>query len=274
MLSRLSLKEGNQRIERSNKRKFGDLQPEIYYENDSKLNQVQSPVIMDSQEEPLQVQNIKSDVHYASGHKFDSSMGRVLLVKNLRRNGDFNEGIKEVTSSGSISEAMMNQSSRKKKQYEIINQQKPKQKYTSLIGDEYKKQNHKLEGKQIEQIKSILEYDNISSEEEKEQISGLRKKIKPLMNLESLKKASPMMTSSRRDTDRKAEIELQTLEIIASIRSSFNTSGLPPPTKIDFYKVGRVLGKGAFGKVNLAMHLLAKKLGKRHSYFSGHQVDQ
>lgn len=28
-------------------------------------------------------------------------------------------------------------------------------------------------------------------------------------------------------------------------------------TTIDFYKIGKVLGKGAFGKVNLAMQILA-----------------
>jgi hypothetical protein len=148
-----SLKEGNQRIDMIKNQRFNNLQPETYYESDSKLNQVQSPVIMDSQEEPLQVNSIKSDVHYASGHKFDSSMAKVLLVKNLRRNGDFNEGIKEVTSSGSTTEAMMNQNYKQRKQNEIVGQQNPKQKkYTSLIGDEYKRKDLKFEYRQPQQI--------------------------------------------------------------------------------------------------------------------------
>ena len=31
-------------------------------------------------------------------------------------------------------------------------------------------------------------------------------------------------------------------------------------TKPEFYKIGKVIGKGAFGKVNLAMHKLVRKL--------------
>jgi len=31
-------------------------------------------------------------------------------------------------------------------------------------------------------------------------------------------------------------------------------------TTLDLYKVGRVIGKGAFGKVNLALHRLTRKL--------------
>ena len=34
----------------------------------------------------------------------------------------------------------------------------------------------------------------------------------------------------------------------------------PPKTTTDFYIIGRVLGKGAFGKVNLSVHKLSEKL--------------
>jgi serine/threonine protein kinase len=33
-----------------------------------------------------------------------------------------------------------------------------------------------------------------------------------------------------------------------------------PSTKMNFYKYGRLLGKGAFGKVNLGLHLLTGRL--------------
>lgn len=34
----------------------------------------------------------------------------------------------------------------------------------------------------------------------------------------------------------------------------------PPVTTTDFYKIGKMLGRGAFGKVSLGMHKLARKL--------------
>ena len=43
-------------------------------------------------------------------------------------------------------------------------------------------------------------------------------------------------------------------------RRSFKEHNHPPVTTTDFYKIGRMLGKGAFGKVNLGMHKLARKL--------------
>jgi len=44
------------------------------------------------------------------------------------------------------------------------------------------------------------------------------------------------------------------------IRVAFKRDLAPPITVIDFYSIGRVLGKGAYGKVNLALHRLTRRL--------------
>ena len=44
------------------------------------------------------------------------------------------------------------------------------------------------------------------------------------------------------------------------IKVAFKRDEAPPPISVDFYKIGRVLGKGAYGKVNLAMQKLTRRL--------------
>lgn len=63
---------------------------------------------------------------------------------------------------------------------------------------------------------------------------------------ESLKKLSP----------RSREITM----VMRMIQSSFASNNQPPVTTTDFYRIGKMLGRGAFGKVNLAMHKLVRKL--------------
>ena len=108
-----------------------------------------------------------------------------------------------------------------------------------------------------------LNFSNINRGNQNEESPERVGNIKSLENLESLRKTrSPMIQSSRQTTARKQELEAQTLEVVALIRNHFSTKNTCPPTNTNFYKIGRVLGKGAFGKVNLAMHILAKRLGK------------
>ena len=52
----------------------------------------------------------------------------------------------------------------------------------------------------------------------------------------------------------------QMRKLIKLIKLSYTKSGKPPSTTVDFYRVGKVLGRGAFGKVNLAVHKLTQQL--------------
>lgn len=47
---------------------------------------------------------------------------------------------------------------------------------------------------------------------------------------------------------------------MSKVDKSFKSKKEPPETKLDFYRIGKMLGRGAFGKVNLAMHKLVRKL--------------
>ena len=53
-------------------------------------------------------------------------------------------------------------------------------------------------------------------------------------------------------------IEMQQLR--DKIRVSFQEKDQAPETNTEFYRAGKMLGRGAFGKVNLGMHKLTRKL--------------
>ena len=52
----------------------------------------------------------------------------------------------------------------------------------------------------------------------------------------------------------------QRRKIARHIRLTFEKTNTAPSTTSEYYWVGKILGKGAFGKVNLAMHRMTEKL--------------
>jgi serine/threonine protein kinase len=44
------------------------------------------------------------------------------------------------------------------------------------------------------------------------------------------------------------------------IKMAFKRYEEPPKTKLDWYMLGRVLGRGSCSKVNLALHILTRKV--------------
>ena len=72
------------------------------------------------------------------------------------------------------------------------------------------------------------------------------------------------------DGPREREIKLLT----QVIRDCFAKHGKMPKTQIMLYKVGKVLGKGAFGKVNLGLHRLTRKLVAIKSTTKDHMKEE
>ena len=53
---------------------------------------------------------------------------------------------------------------------------------------------------------------------------------------------------------------MEMVNISKKIKHAFDETGEAPETNTEFYRAGKMLGRGAFGKVNLGMHKLTRKL--------------
>lgn len=68
--------------------------------------------------------------------------------------------------------------------------------------------------------------------------------------------------------------ERQNRKVISYIKKNFKINNECPPTTVDFYRVGKVLGKGAFGKVNIALQVVADQLVAIKSINTSHFKDE
>ena len=62
-----------------------------------------------------------------------------------------------------------------------------------------------------------------------------------------------VFTDLEDDIKKKSPRTQEIYEIKKTIKVSFKKDEVPPITTVAFYKIGRLLGRGAFGKVNLAL---------------------
>jgi len=72
--------------------------------------------------------------------------------------------------------------------------------------------------------------------------------------------SAPKAKSTKKQKEETKEKPAKPNKIIEIIEDAFQKSNMPPETTAEFYRAGKVLGKGAFGKVSLALHKLSKKL--------------
>ena len=61
------------------------------------------------------------------------------------------------------------------------------------------------------------------------------------------------LTEDEEEIRKKSPRAQEKWELKRTIKISFKRDEAPPESTISFYKIGRLLGRGAFGKVNLAL---------------------
>ena len=87
-----------------------------------------------------------------------------------------------------------------------------------------------------------------------------KKKLTKLYDVEDIQKELEELTEDE-DEMRDFPQELQDVwNIKRKIKQHLKRHFCPPQTTLDMYKIGRVLGKGAYGKVNIAIQKLSSKL--------------
>jgi hypothetical protein len=78
--------------------------------------------------------------------------------------------------------------------------------------------------------------------------------------VEHVQQELEFMTDDEDDVKKKATKDYEIWIIKRDIKVSFKRFSKPPDTKIEYYKFGRILGRGTFGKVNIALHMLTRKV--------------
>eukprot|EP00826_Nyctotherus_ovalis_P026850 TRINITY_DN2093_c0_g2_i4.p1 TRINITY_DN2093_c0_g2~~TRINITY_DN2093_c0_g2_i4.p1 ORF type:complete len:421 (+),score=128.15 TRINITY_DN2093_c0_g2_i4:566-1828(+) len=81
---------------------------------------------------------------------------------------------------------------------------------------------------------------------------------KPMPNNCCIKKPSVVPLSS--DNLNKLSYQKDAEKLVEYVKNYFRQHNEAPSTTTEFYRIGRLLGKGAFGKVNLGMHKLTGKM--------------
>lgn len=116
--------------------------------------------------------------------------------------------------------------------------------------DSHTKGKHRKVESKIEHYMDKLEENSVIENLEEIKHSDLLAYVDPVL----------FNTMAQTDFDELSPRSKEINSTIRIVKKSFREYSEPPETTTGFYKIGRMLGKGAFGKVNLGMHKLARKL--------------
>lgn len=81
-----------------------------------------------------------------------------------------------------------------------------------------------------------------------------------IYEVKDVKEELEELTEDEDEINLKPKFEKEKWLIKKQIKLSFKKDMKAPDTEFDFYKIGKVIGKGKTGKVNLGLHKLTRKV--------------
>jgi len=188
-----------------------------------------------------------------------------ILVSSQRKVQNDTKKIKENNLENIILNKKQNEKDQKQKKIKIMNEEKEKEKEKEKGKTKEKKTEIKKETKESKEKNQNLKSDcDIENEENLKDsfLSYLNSNLDINQNLNSniLNESYDSVQSLLKENGIYS-IYNRDMEIILSyIKQYYQKYKKYPSTKMKFYKYGRLLGKGAFGKVNLCLHVLTGRL--------------
>ncbi len=252
----------------------------IIYNNSNsrkKLNNINfvnnkiNKIISQSQQEILQFKkNIKK--HFTSNNSPNKVFNyKIISCKKIKPNNNHNNNYKN-NNIFFLFNNLNNEYSNKNSKNKLKNKNninKKTKKYKGLRNQEKNKKNAKIKSKsteklnmqfQIKSLKNELINDNNNNETNFSKINENKIKSCGKLDMHNIIKEDEAIKNNNNENTKKNKYMEDSLKLKNYIVNYFKNNHKYPPTNIDFYKYGRLIGQGAFGKVNLGLNVLTGRV--------------
>ena len=237
------------------------------------INNKINRIISQSQQEILQIKkNIKK--HFTSNNSPNKILNYKIISSKKLKSNNHNEKKKNNNIFFLFNNDYSNKNCKNKLKNKNNNYNRRGRKYKGLRNQEKIKKNSKIKSKsteklnmqfQIKSLKNELIINDGNNDNNKDNLNNISKinnnKIKSCGKLDMHNnKEEEIKKTNNNETIKKNIYMEDSLKLSNYIKDYYKKNKEYPSTNIDFYKYGRLIGQGAFGKVNLGLNVLTGRV--------------
>ena len=234
------------------------------------INNKINRIISQSQQEIIQFKK-NSKKHFTSNNSPNKIFNyKIISNKKLKSNNNnklknnnifflFNNLKKEFSNKNSKNKSKnRNNNIKKTKKYKGFRNQEKNRKNSKIKSKSTEKLNMQFQMKSLKN--DLIINDNNNGNANNNSKINNNNKIKSCGKLEMYKDDNHIIQENNRETIKKNIYMDDSLKLTNYIKDFYRNNNEYPDTNIDFYKYGRLIGQGAFGKVNLGLNVLTGRV--------------